>query len=82
MNANPVLLQKKYARIIDVTEALKLLSRVRLGISMKYITNISLEKVSSLMVDIQKNSLQIILKEDIEDEEDIKRAEYIRKEME
>lgn len=72
----------KYSRSISVEEALKLLSKVRLGVSMGIITEVTLEKVSSLMVDVQNNSLQLILKESIEDNEDVKRAEYIRKELE
>lgn len=72
----------KYSRSISVEEALKLLSKVRLGVSMGIITEVTLEKVSSLMVDVQDNSLQLTLKESIVDEKDIKRAEYIRKELE
>ena len=72
----------KYSRSISVEESLKLLSKVRLGVSMGIITEVTLEKVSSLMVDVQNNSLQLILKESIEDNEDVKRAEYIRKELE
>lgn len=72
----------KYSRSISVEEALKLLSKVRLGVSMQIINEITLEKVSSLMVDVQDNSLQLILKETILDNEDIKRAEYIRRELE
>lgn len=71
----------KYSRSISVDEALSLLSKVRLGISMQYINNIRLEQVTTLMVDVQDNSLQLILKETIENDENIKRAEYIRKEM-
>lgn len=71
----------KYSRSIGVEEALNLLSKVRLGVSMDIINELTLENVSSLMVDIQDNSLQLILKESILDEEDIKRAEYIRKEI-
>jgi protein arginine kinase len=71
----------KYARIIDDKEALRLLSKVRLGISMGFINDITLEKVTSLMLDIRKNSLQLLLKENLDDNEEIKRADYIRKEM-
>ena len=71
----------KYARIIDSNEALKLLSKIRLGVSMGVIDEISLEKISELMIDIQKNSLELILKENLDDDENIKRAEYIRKVM-
>ena len=71
----------KYSRSISVDEALSLLSKVRLGISMEYIKGILLEKITSLMLDVQDNSLQLILKETIENDKDIKRAEYIRKEI-
>ena len=71
----------KYSRNIDVEEALNLLSKVRLGVSMDIIKEVTLEKVSSLMVDVQKNSLELILKETVADDEEFKRAEYIRKEM-
>ena len=71
----------KYSRSISVEEALNLLSKVRLGVSMGIIKEITLENVSSLMLDVQDNSLQLILKEAISGEEDIKRAEYIRKEL-
>ena len=71
----------KYSRSISVEEALNLLSKVRLGISMEYIKDIALEKITSLMLDVQDNSLQLILKQTIENDGDIKRAEYIRKEM-
>lgn len=71
----------KYARMMDEKEALKLLSKVRLGISMGFLQDITIEKVSSLMVDINKNSLQLLMKENLESNEEQKRAEYIRKEM-
>jgi len=71
----------KYSRSIGVDEALDLLSKVRLGVSMDIIKETTLEQITSLMVDVQDSSLQLILKESIESDEDIKRAEYIRKEL-
>ena len=71
----------KYSRSISVEESLTLLSKVRLGVSMEIIKEITLNKVSSLMVDVQDSSLQLILKETISDDENVKRAEYIRKEL-
>lgn len=63
-------------------EAFKLLSKLRLGVSMKIVNEVSLEKVQSLMVDTQENTLKTIIKEDLsKEEEDIKRAEYIREEL-
>lgn len=71
----------KYSRVIKDDEALKLLSKIRLGVSMNIINDISLEEITGLMLDTQKHSLELILKEKLEDNEDIKRAEYIRKVM-
>lgn len=71
----------KYSRSISVEEALNLLSKVRLGISIQTIKETTLENITSLMLDVQDNSLQLILKETIDNTEDIKRAEYIRKEL-
>lgn len=73
----------KYARIISMEEALKLLSKVRVGVAMKVIEGLSLEKVQSLMIDIGTSTLKTILKKDYsKEEEDLKRGEYIRKELE
>ena len=72
----------KNARIMSDDEAFKLLSKVRLGIAMKIIDEVPLEKIQSLMIDTQDNTLKTILKEDLSrEEEEIKRAEYIRKEL-
>ena len=72
----------KNARIMSEDEAFKLLSKLRLGVSMKIVNEVSLEKVQSLMVDTQENTLKTIIKEDLsKEEEDIKRAEYIREEL-
>lgn len=70
------------ARIISDDEALKLLSKVRLGISMKIVEGITLDKIQALMIDTQDNTLKTILKQDMSrEEEEIKRAKYIRKEL-
>ena len=72
----------KNARIISEEEAVKLLLTLRLGITMDIIQDVKLEAVTSLHVDIRSYTLKTILKEDIEGrEENIKRAEYIRKEI-
>lgn len=72
----------KNARIISDDEAFKLLSKVRLGVSMKIVDDTSLEKIQSLMIDTKENTLKTVLKEDLSrEEEDIKRAEYIRGEL-
>ena len=71
----------KYSRLIEINEALNLLSKIRLGVSMGIINEVKLEDISNLMIDVQKNSLELKLKEKIDEEEDYKRAEYIRKVM-
>lgn len=73
----------KYARMISDDEAFKLLSKVRLGVSMQIIDKTELGKIQSLMIDTKSNTLKTILKEDLsKEEEEIKRAEYIRRELE
>lgn len=72
----------KYSRIISIEETLKCLSKLRLGISIGMISNITLEKVQTLMVDVEPHTLRIILKDNFtKDEENFKRSEYIRKEL-
>lgn len=72
----------KNARSIDEEEALNLLSKLRLGVSIGIVKEIDLKKVQSLINDIGTNTLKTILKEDFpKKEEDLKRAEYIRKEL-
>ena len=72
----------KNARMISDDEALKLLSKVRLGISLQIVEEISLEKIQSLMINTLPNTLKTVLKEDLsKEEEEIKRAEYIRREL-
>lgn len=69
----------KNSRNISEDEALKLLSKLRLGVSMGLVKEVDLEKVQSIMVDINSNTLQLVLKQHLEEsEENIKRAEYIR----
>ena len=49
---------------------------------MKIVDGVSLEKIQSLMINTKENTLKTVLKEDLSrEEEDIKRAEYIRKEL-
>lgn len=72
----------KNARMISDDEALKLLSKVRLGVAMEIVDEIPLEKIQSLMIDTTANTLKTVLKEDLsKEEEEIKRAEYIRREL-
>ncbi|MEG2310373.1 MAG: ATP--guanido phosphotransferase [Clostridia bacterium] len=72
----------KNARIMNDEEARILLSKVRLGCAMDLIKDVELKKVQSLMVDIEPNTLKLILKENVsKDEEHVKRANYLRKEF-
>lgn len=72
----------KNARVMSEEEAITLLSKVRLGASLDLLDKEKFKKINSLITDVHINTLKSILKEDMsEDEEDIKRAEYIRKEL-
>lgn len=72
----------KNSRVISCKEAMSLLSVLRLGISVDVIKEISLETIQTLMIGIQKNTLKLELKKNYEkEEEDILRADYIRKVM-
>ena len=72
----------KNARILSEEEALNLLSKLRLGVAIKLIEDVSLEKVQGLMVDILENTLKVVLKKDLSKQEDlIERAKYIREEL-
>lgn len=72
----------KSARMISSEEALDLLSRLRLAAAMKIIPNLKLENVQKLLVLVQPYSFKKIVKEELSSvEELIKRAEYIRKEI-
>ena len=70
------------ARIIDKNEALELLSLVRMGVYMSIISHIDSNRIEELIKNIEENTLRKNLKEDFSrNEENIKRANYIRKEM-
>ncbi len=70
------------AYIMPKKEAMKLLSDVRLGINMGLVTNITLGSVDNIIRNIGTNTLKKNLKEDFSREnEDIKRAEYIKTNM-
>lgn len=72
----------KYARNITADEAIKLLAKVRMGVACNILDDIKLEKVQSLMVNVEPNTLKTILKDDFDEKlENTKRAEYIRKEL-
>lgn len=72
----------KNARIMNDEESMKLLSEVRLGVASGIIKEVDLKTIQRLMIDTKENTLKTILKENLsEEEEKIKRAEYIRKEL-
>jgi protein arginine kinase len=70
------------ARIISAEESLKLLSDVRLGVSMGIIKNISMKILNEIMIIIQPALLQKRVGSPLSpDERDIKRAEIIRNKL-
>lgn len=72
----------KNARKLNLDEAEKLLSTLSFGVSLGCIKNFDSSKLNILIKNIEPNTLRIILKEDFDDyEEDKKRADYIRKEI-
>jgi len=72
----------RYARRIDTKEAEKYISLVRMGISQGYIKDIDLNTVQKISVNIYPNMLKLECKKDLdENARDIKRAEYIRREL-
>ena len=70
------------ARLITEEEALKLLSKLRLGVCTKTIDNVSLECVQKLMGNILSSTLKINAKKDLTKHEELKfRANIIREEL-
>ena len=69
----------KSALIMDHSEAMSLLSLVRLGVSSKKLTTLSTDSIDKLIVDIQPASVMTRFGEEMGPRErDIKRAEMIR----
>lgn len=69
----------KYARMMSNQEAMKLLSRMKLGIDTNIIDNISDEDVNSLMLNIQESSIRGMFESNCNQKEiNIKRAQIIR----
>ncbi len=67
------------AQLMSNEEALKLLSNVRLGVSLGILDTVSLETISSLLSDIHPGCLMTMVSDDIPaDVRDLKRAERIR----
>lgn len=72
----------KYAKIITAEEAVDILAKLRLGVTLGILNEINLEKIQSLMINIEPFTLRTILKENFaKKDENIKRSEYIRKEL-
>jgi len=69
----------KYATLISDKEAMQILSNIRLGVDIGYINDISREKIDDIINNIGINTLRKNLKDNFsKDEEDLKRAEYIK----
>lgn len=72
----------KNSRVISQDEAVKLLSKVRLGVSIDMIKDVSLQKIQEIMINILSNTLKLNEKQDLSRQEElVKRAEYIREEL-
>ena len=72
----------KNARYLPEDEILELLSKLRLGVTLDLLPEITLQKVQTLIVDTKPHTLRILLKEQFsKEEEKIKRSEYIRREL-
>lgn len=73
----------KYARQLSHEEAMKLLSNLRVGVSMQWVTDVSLDTVNALMNDVQPATLMTAERRDMEPaERDILRAERVRAALE
>ena len=70
----------KNAYIVSKKEAMRLLSNIRMGINMDEIKDINLSNVDKIIKNIGKNTLRKNMKEHFSrEQENVKRAEYIRK---
>lgn len=69
----------KNARLMNTTEAMKLISDVKLGVCLGLLEDVTLEKMNQLVSMIQTGHIQSYYKMELKDmERDIKRAELIR----
>ena len=72
----------KTAYVIDHSEAMKLLSNVRLGAASKKLSTLSTESIDRLLVEIQPASILLRYGENLSPEErDVKRAELLRERL-
>ncbi|AHM55455.1 putative ATP:guanido phosphotransferase [Peptoclostridium acidaminophilum DSM 3953] len=71
----------KSARTIDSNEAMNLLSNVKLGIEMGLIDDMKSREIDKLFIEIQPAHQQSMSGQNKAQERDVKRAEYLRKEL-
>lgn len=72
----------KNSRYITYKEAIDHLSKLRVGISLKLITSVDLKTANRLMTESSSSVLKTILKQDLsKDDENVERANYLRKEI-
>ena len=72
----------KNSRYITYKEAIEYLSKLRVGISLKLISEIELKVVNRLMTESSTSVLKTILKQDLDQyNENKERAKYLRKEL-
>jgi len=72
----------KNSRYITYKEAIEYLSKLRVGISLKLISEIELKVVNRLMTESSISVLKTILKQDLDQyDENKERAKYLRKEL-
>ncbi len=72
----------KTARVIDHSEAMNLLSNVRLGVAQKVIESLTLSSIDKLMSDVQPASILQKFGSNLSPRErDIKRADYLREKL-
>lgn len=72
----------KSARLVNHSEAMSLLSNIRLGVSQKLIETLSLSSIDKLICDIQPASIMVQYGEQLSPQQrDIKRADYLRQKL-
>lgn len=72
----------KNSRYISYKEAIEYLSKIRVGISLKLINTIDLKTTNRLMTEVNSSVLKLIVKQELDDyNENMERANYLRKEL-
>lgn len=70
------------ARLLSHTEFMRLISYVRVGVSMGIVSDVSLDTIAALLTDAQPASVMVLAGEDLTPEErDAKRAEMVRERL-